>query len=112
MEKYSRLVEAGNKATRLTTTLEFYVKGGKLWVRYNGSEMIYQVFLKKTVAKPLLDILYNYLMKEYPILFRDTDPKKKDTALVNFILDYFNKDKAPHDVLILDSGKLQVVLEV
>jgi hypothetical protein len=88
----------------MATTLEFWKQHDKIFVEYNKTVYSFNDFLKLPNSQPILDIIYNKIMKDYYSEIKDC--KNKSEAIGLFIKNHFLKKDGLFDVIILEDGKL------
>lgn len=122
MKKYKPFFKIEEKSaslqSNLTTTMEFFLREGKLWVTYNGITVTMKDFLNKNKfpeSQVIMDLIYERIVNKYnslpTVAYAIHNNENRSNIILNFITEYFAKNKNPLDVIIKNSGEIIMNLE-
>ncbi len=114
MKRYEPLFERQT----ITTTLEFFIKGNKLFVNYNNNTIPFLMFCDKhkyPESELILKYLYQEIIYEYNYLpdvkLAKENNEKREVVILDFIMKYFPKKENPIDVMIKNNGEVTFNIE-
>jgi len=100
-----------------TISMEFYLRGKELYIRYNNKEMTLKDFfrMKSPNGKKIIDTIFSYIIRRYKNMDVISNGlrarKSKQEIILEFLIRYFSFDQTPIDVMIHSTGKIDINFE-